>query len=194
MLVDQWQKNKETILEVFVILNLAFLTVDIYLAHSVNEFGYWGEWIPFCFSLISPLVLVTILLLRIRKYNTSLFKYAGLTIGGLSILVGILGTYFHLESQFFQERTIKSLVYTAPFAAPLAYSGLGFLLLMNRMVESLTAEWSKWIITMALGGFLGNFVLSLCDHAQNGFFRITEWIPVFGSAIADTVNFWVLRK
>ena len=35
-----------------------------------------------------------------------------------------------------------------------------------------------------LGGFLGNFLLSLCDHAQNGFFIRSEWVPVFSSAFA----------
>ena len=37
---------------------------------------------------------------------------------------------------------------------------------------------------MTLAGFLGNFVLSLCDHAQNGFFNQREWISVFASAMA----------
>ena len=37
---------------------------------------------------------------------------------------------------------------------------------------------------MALGGFFGNFVLSLTDHAENGFFQSTEWIPVISSAFA----------
>ena len=33
-------------------------------------------------------------------------------------------------------------------------------------------------------GFFGNFVFSLTDHAQNGFFHWTEWIPVVSSAFA----------
>ena len=51
------------------------------------------------------------------------------------MLVGLSGVIFHLESRFFYERTLRSLTYSAPFAAPLAYTGLGFLLIMNRMVE-----------------------------------------------------------
>ena len=35
----------------------------------------------------------------------------------------------------------------------------------------------------ALGGFAGNFVLTLTDHAQNGFFQPAEWIPVVSSAL-----------
>ena len=37
---------------------------------------------------------------------------------------------------------------------------------------------------MALGGFAGNFVFSLTDHAQNGFFNPVEWVPVVSSAFA----------
>ena len=41
-----------------------------------------------------------------------------------------------------------------------------------------------WVTFFALGGFAGNFVLSLCDHAQNGFFAASEWIPVVAGATA----------
>ena len=55
---------------------------------------------------------------------------------------------------------------------------------MNRMVHQESLEWGQWVVCMALGGFVGNFLLSLCDHAQNGFFNPWEWIPIFTSAIA----------
>ena len=45
-------------------------------------------------------------------------------------------------------------------------------------------EWALWVMLLALGGFIGNFVFSLTDHAQNGFFYSTEWIPVVSSAFA----------
>jgi hypothetical protein len=97
------------------------------------------------------------------------------------------GVIYHLDSQFFYQRTIRSLTYAAPFAAPLAYVGLGCLLVMNRMVEPRQKEWPQWVIFFALGGFVGNFALSLTDHATNGFFHWTEWIPVISSAL--TVGF-----
>ena len=37
---------------------------------------------------------------------------------------------------------------------------------------------------LALGGWIGNFALSLADHAQNAFFYRAEWIPVVASAAA----------
>ena len=104
--------------------------------------------------------------------------------GTLAILLGIAGMFWHLDSRFFEAQTIRNLVYAAPFAAPLAYSGLGFLLLANRMLERRSTEWARWVLLLALGGFVGNFVLSVLDHAQNGFFETVEWIPVAASSLA----------
>ena len=55
---------------------------------------------------------------------------------------------------------------------------------MNRMVHADTVEWSRWVLLFTLGGFAGNFVFSLTDHAENGFFYPTEWTPVVASAVA----------
>ncbi len=98
--------------------------------------------------------------------------------------LGIIGLIFHLESRFFREETLESLVYAAPFAAPLAYTGIGLLLIMNRMVDAESVDWPYWVIFLALGGFIGNFIFSLTDHAQNGFFYPSEWVPVASSAFA----------
>ena len=48
----------------------------------------------------------------------------------------VIGLVWYLSSRFFVELTLESLVYTAPFPAPLAYTALGLLLVMNRMVAS----------------------------------------------------------
>jgi hypothetical protein len=165
-------------------VNLAILAVDIVIAHSVNHFGKPAEYIPLYVSLIAPVVLVVLIALRWLGGIHSPWRDMGYLVGWLSILVGLGGVLYHLESRFFLDTTLKSLTYAAPFAAPLAYTGLGFLLLVNRMVEVKSAEWARWVILLALGGFFGNFVLSLTDHASNGFFAKTEWIPVISSAFA----------
>ena len=91
---------------------------------------------------------------------------------------------FHLDSAFFEEQTLKNLVYTAPFAAPLSYAGVGLLLILDRTTDARSVEWARWVVLLALGGFVGNFVLTLADHAQNGFFRPSEWVGVVASAWA----------
>jgi hypothetical protein len=179
---DRWWNQPDLWVEVFVVLNVGFLAFDIYLAHSTNQFSHRAEWIPFFFSLIAPVILIAGLTQRIK--HPAVWKICGYLVGWTSIVVGITGVVLHLESQFFYARTIRSLTYSAPFAAPLAYTGLGFLLVMNRMVDSKTVEWAQWVLLFTLGGFLGNFTFSLTDHAQNGFFFSVEWVPVAASAFA----------
>jgi hypothetical protein len=173
-----WYRNHRLWLELFVLVNLTFLGPDIYLAHSVNSFHHRAEYIPLFFSLAAPVLLLAGLLAQ----RTATGRALGLVVGVGAVLIGVAGLLWHLESHFFRELTLEILVYTAPFAAPLAYTGLGLLLLMNRMVDPQSPEWPRWVVLLALGGFVGNFVFSLADHAQNGFFHPAEWIPVVSSA------------
>ena len=63
-------------------------------------------------------------------------RWLGLAVGYGAVLVGVAGLLLHLDSQFFDQQTLKNLVYTAPFAAPLAYAGVGLLLILDRMVDA----------------------------------------------------------
>ena len=179
-----WRRDHRLWIEVFVLLNLAGLAPDIYLAHSTNSFRHPAEYVPLIFSLATPLALLPALIFLRTLSRPKPWRVLGYIVGWTAVVVGIAGLVMHLESQFFQERTLASLVYSAPFAAPLAYTGLGLLLIMNRMVPQETIEWPLWVLLLALGGFAGNFVFSLTDHAENGFFHRTEWIPVVSSAFA----------
>ena len=179
---NRWWASPKLLVELFAILNVGFLTFDIYLAHSINQFRNPAEYIPLVFSAIVPALLI--LGLAVRRRRPAAWKYLGYLVGWMAVLVGLTGVIFHLLSLFFYERTVRSLTYSSPFAAPLAYTGLGFLLLLNRMVDEETLEWAQWILLLALGGFAGNFIFSLTDHAENGFFRPLEWAPVIASAIA----------
>jgi hypothetical protein len=171
-------------LEVFVVFNFLCLTGDIVLAHSENHFRVRVEYLPLWFSLAAAVLLLAAVFARLRKDWQTAWTDVGYLVGWASIAVGTAGVVYHLDSRFFYERTLKSLTYAAPFAAPLAYVGLGCLLLMNRMVPPRGKDWAQWVLFFALGGFAGNFVLSLSDHAANAFFHWTEWIPVVSSALA----------
>lgn len=180
--------------ELFALSNLAFLALDVYIAHSTNSFARSAEWIPVVFSLISPVVLI-VAMWQQRSLcpslpgvtplgSDSIARWLGLIMGGGAIVVGVAGLLWHLSSQFFEDATLESLVYTAPFVAPLAYTGVGLLIVLNRMMSPTSRDWGSWVVLLALGGFIGNFVLSVADHAQNGFFEWREWIPVAASALA----------
>lgn len=180
------------IVEIFVLSNLSFLALDIYVAHSYNDFAHPAEWIPFVFSVSAPFLLLPIILRRVHDRGFAL--WAGLGVGGTSVLVGIAGMLFHLDSNFFDVQTLKALIYTAPFAAPLAYTGVGLLLILNRLEPSRSPAWGSWVVFLAMCGFVGNLALSLCDHAQNGFFVPAEWIPVVASALATSFLFVALVR
>ncbi len=107
-----------------------------------------------------------------------------LGVGTSSVVVGVLGMVFHLRSAFFLERTLRSLVYSAPFIAPLSYVGVGLLLLLARLEPSTSPDFGPWILFLAFGGFFGNLGLSLFDHAQNDFYSPLEWVPVVAAAFA----------
>lgn len=179
-----WRRDHVLWVEIFVLANFAFLTLDIFMAHSANAFRYREEWIPFYFSLFVPVLLAVGLAARQRWRRPGLWTWFGYSVGGAAILVGLAGVVYHLDSRFFYEKTLLSLTYAAPFVAPLAYTGLGLLLIMNRMLDPDGIEWAQWLLLLALAGFFGNFVLSVTDHAINGFFNRAEWIPVASSALA----------
>jgi hypothetical protein len=165
---------------VFAVSNVAFLGVDIALAHLANAFAHPAEWAPIVFSVVATLLLVPGALGKRGRVATSLELVAGWG----AIVVGVVGMVFHLESGFFGAQTLHNLVYSAPFVAPLSYVGVGLLVLLLRSEEADKASLGPWLLLLALGGFIGNYGLSVLDHAQNGFFHATEWIPVASAALA----------
>jgi hypothetical protein len=169
------------VVQAFVTGNLAFLAVDIWFAHSMNAFHHWAEWIPFGFSLLAPLLLLPGI--TSGDPSTARGRRLGMLTGACSILVGIAGLVWHLHGTFFITQTLHNLVYTAPFAAPLSYTGLGLLLILNRLESPGAIAYGQWVMLMAAGGFAGNFALTLADHAQNGFFHTSEWIAVAAAAV-----------
>ncbi|HVT99336.1 MAG TPA: hypothetical protein VHE33_17670 [Acidobacteriaceae bacterium] len=180
----RWVHDPQLWVELFATANLGILAADIYIAHSVNQFGVKAEYVPLYFSIAAAALLAVAIALAWLAGMRRTWSITGTIVGWTAILTGLAGVLYHLDCRFFAERTLQSITYAAPFAAPLSYTGLGFLLLLNRSVAPRTAEWARWVIFLALGGFFGNFVLSLTDHAENGFFLHTEWIPVLSSALA----------
>src|SRR5690242_12374163 len=180
---NNWLRQPRTWVELFALFNLGGLAPDIFLAHSTNHFKAGAEWVPLIFSLAAPVILLPAIwaLATERRF---LWRLLGNLSGWVSVFIGVVGLVLHLKSQFFQQWTLASLVYTAPFAAPLAYTGIGLLLILNRSVDADTSEWAGWVVFLALGGFVGNFIFSVTDHAENGFFRSIEWVPVISSALA----------
>jgi hypothetical protein len=155
---QRWFTDHQLWIELFALFNFAGLVVDIFLAHSTNNFRERSEYVPLFFSAAAALALV--FAVSMREARPALWRSTGHIVGWLAIAVGLAGVILHLDSHFFYARTVRSLTYAAPFAAPLAYAGLGLLLIANRLVAPGTIEWALWVLLLALGGFIGNFVFS----------------------------------
>ncbi|MFT5286101.1 MAG: hypothetical protein ACI8TQ_002269 [Planctomycetota bacterium] len=168
------------VVEAFAAGNLAFLAVDIWFAHSMNHFAFKAEWIPFAFSVVAPFLLLPGLLSG--NPSAGIAKMLGWFVGATSVIIGIAGLILHLHGTFFIEQTMHNLVYTAPFAAPLSYAGLGFLLILGRTESPASPGYGQWVTFLGAGGFAGNFALTLADHAQNGFFYASEWLAVLAAS------------
>lgn len=168
-----------TLVEIFLVANVFLVGGDVGLAHASNAYARADEWAPVAFSGLATLLLAPQLFsARLEERGRPL----AFAVAAMSILVGVAGMLFHLSSAFFQRQTLHNLVYSAPFIAPLAYVGMGLLLLLNRMEKPGSVEWARWVVFLALGGYVGNLGMSLLDHAQNGFFYWPEWIAVAGAA------------
>ena len=85
-----WERWKTIALECFVLSNLAFLAVDIYLAHSVNRFQHSAEWIPLWVSVASPPILLMCLVLDPWR-RKKVLRRLGLFVGFCSVGTGIAG-------------------------------------------------------------------------------------------------------
>lgn len=190
-------KSKKQLLEyfnprravlIFLALNFLFLIVDILLAHSYNRFKDAAEWIPVFYSAIAGCGLIIYVFLHKPSFYQRLLMHIILWAG---VAVGFLGFVFHYQGATLRELSLKSLVYAAPLAAPLAYAGISLAALFTDGFGKKFGECRKRIILLlTAGGFAGNLLLSILDHARNGFFVPSEWIPVFVSAFATIVLFW----
>lgn len=153
--------------------NLLFVTPDILVAHSYNSFAARWEYVPL---IVCP-VAGGSCLAAIRFPGARPWARAILT---AVIGMGVLGFILHLNSRFLTNPALRTLVYSAPVAAPLVFCGLG----LTGLVAMDFERWGGWMPLLLSGGFAGNFSLAVLDHAQNGFFHALEWVSVVVAGLA----------
>src|SRR5204863_335745 len=145
----KWYLDHRLGLELFVLVNLAFLSLDIYLAHSVNDFGRRAptafgrgiEYVPLYFSLAAPGVLLAGLVVGewggFRPAWRDL-RHLGLCAAVLlaQAAVGLLGFYYHAAADLRRPSGdwFENLVHGAPVLAPLLFPNLVLLALLGLWV------------------------------------------------------------
>lgn len=189
--------SRDQLMLLMVALNLIFLGIDTYLSHIIGGTIVTREWIPIVFGFIggSVMFVAGIVALRNRPLATVL---ATITLAG-SIVVGLLGAYYHLsyaarpEVQLSERLTLDLLVWAPPVLGPMAFVMVGVLGISAAWIEypvdsgslvllgglRLHLPYSKtrayfYIIGM---GTLAALVSSVLDHARTGFDSIWLWAP-----------------
>ena len=123
--------SRDQVMLLMASVNEFFLGVDIYLAHSQSGTIIPREWIPIIFGPIAGLLLGAAGLLALRRRNLATVFANG--VFGLSILVGLLGAYWHVRRAILptappgQEVSVDLLVWGPPVLAPLTFALVGLI-------------------------------------------------------------------
>jgi hypothetical protein len=192
-------------------VNELFLGVDTYLAHGANLTIRPDEWIPIVFGLVAGAFLLLAGLLALRWRSRANLLATGIFVA--SIVVGILGAYWHLERGLLPDAppghrvTIGLLVWAPPVLGPMIFALVGILGISAAWVEDppdsgllrvcgthLQLPYPKtqayfYIVGMAA---LATVISCVLDQARLHFAAPWLWLPaiagMFGTVAAVTLG------
>ncbi|HEC23892.1 MAG TPA: hypothetical protein ENI95_13340, partial [Chloroflexi bacterium] len=188
--------------------NEIFLGIDIYLAHSISGTIVPREWIPIIFGPVAGVILLIAGLIALRQ--RSLATVLASVVFVASIVVGLLGAYYHLIRAILpygpegQRVTVNLLVWAPPILGPLTFSLVGLLGISAVWIEDppdsgilrLLGGWrlalpyskTRAYFFMVGMGTLATVLSSVLDHARVRFENPWLWVPtiagVFGTVVA----------
>jgi hypothetical protein len=194
------------------LLMLAFnellLGVETYLAHSISGTIMPKEWIPIIFGPVAGILLFLAGLLAIRKRSVATVIASVIYLA--SIVVGLLGIYFHLVRAVLpyaplgERVSIPLIVWAPPLLGPLTFALVGLMgisavwmeqpsdsgtlhLLRGRKLRMPFSKTSAFFFMVGLGT-LATVISSVLDHARTNFENPWLWLPtgigIFGMVVA----------
>ena len=205
--------SRDQVMLLLMAVNMAFLGVDTYMAHSLSGTIRPFEWIPIIFGPLAALLLLVGGLIALRRRH--LATLLGSLVFVASFLVGCLGAFFHIRralllggpAGFTSE--LNLFVWAPPFLAPLAFCLVGVMGLSAIWLEdptdsgrlrlwggrTLSLPYSKtqaYMFMVAMGVIIA-LVSSTLDHSRTGFTNPWLLIPlamgVFSTAVSLAVGF-----
>lgn len=193
-------------------VNLLFLGIDTYLAHSISGTIRPYERIPIIFGPVAAVLLLAAGLISRRRRPLASATASVVLLA--SIVVGLLGAYFHLRRALLpnalpgEQISVDLLVWAPPILGPLTFSLTGLLGLSAAWVEeppdsgilrlgrrrTMALPYSKTqaYFFMVSMGSLATVISSVLDHARTGFVNPWLWLPtgvgVFATVIAGYIG------
>lgn len=205
--------NRGQLMLLMVALNLAFLGLDIWLAHDLNGTIRTNEWIPIIFGPVAAVLLLVAGVISLRRRTTAILL--AMAVLAVSLVIGLVGAYFHLDRAIppsgLQDQagyTLRLLVFAPPIVGPLTFSLVAVLGLIaavhedppnsGRMVIPGLFSWKvpfnktqQYLIWIGLG-ILATLISSVLDHGRANFEDARVWIPtvigIFAAIAAITLG------
>ena len=200
--------TRDQIMLVMAAITLIVLGVETYLAHLISGTIVPYEWIPIIFGPVAGILLIVSGLLAVR--NRSLANVFATIVFLSSILVGLLGAYFHTirailpYAQPGSQVSVPLLVWAPPILGPLTFSLIGLIgmsaawiehppdsgtliLLGDRKITLPYSETRAYFFITGLAA-LATVISSVLDHARTDFSNPWLWVPtavgVFAAVVA----------
>jgi hypothetical protein len=205
--------SRDQLMLLMAAINLIFLGIDIFLAHSISGTIVPNEWIPIIFGPVAGLILIIAGLIaqRDRPLATILANVVFIA----CILIGLLGAYFHLirailpSAPLGQIVSIELLVWAPPIVGPLTFALIGLIGISAAWIEAppdsgtliflqgqrlqLPLRKTRAYFLLVSLGILATVFSSTLDHARTDFSNPSVWIPtivgIFGTVIAAALGF-----
>ncbi|MEJ2597691.1 MAG: hypothetical protein P8Z00_05120 [Anaerolineales bacterium] len=189
-------------------LNEILLGLETLLAHLTSGTITSREWIPIIFGPVSGVLLLLAGSLALRRRTLATVLATGVFLA--SILVGLLGAYFHIAFAIWpfaapgEQVSVSLLIWAPPILGPLTFALVGLLGISSAWMEDppdsgilllpgrrrLRLPYNKtrayfFIVGM---GALATVISSVLDHARTNFSNPWLWLPtsigVFGTVVA----------
>ena len=202
--------SRDQLMLLLMAVNLIFLGVDTYLAHSLSGTIRANEWIPIIFGPVAGALLLVAGIIALRQRSAATLLACG--VFALSFLVGALGTYFHLRRALIgiapAGETLPLVIWAPPALGPLAFCLMGWVgisavwpedpagsgrlkLLGGRTLQLPYSKTQAYFFLVGLG-LLMSLISSTLDHARTGFDNPWLLIPlaagVFGSVVPIVIG------
>jgi len=189
-------------------LNELLLGLETFLAHSTSGTIMPKEWIPIIFGPSAGILLILAGLLAIRRRPLAALLASLIYLA--SIVVGLLGTYFHILRAILplaplgERVSIPLIVWAPPVLGPLTFALVGWMGLSAVWLEQPTDSGRLTLpggkrLSLPFGktnafffmvglGTLATVISSVLDHARTNFENPWLWLPttigVFGTVVA----------
>jgi hypothetical protein len=189
-------------------LNELLLGLETYLAHSISGTIKPYEWIPIIFGPVAGILLFLAGLLALRRRSLAAIIASVIYIA--SIVVGLLGAYFHFIRAILpfaplgESVSVPLFVWAPPILGPLTFALVGLMgisaiwmeetpdsgrltLLGGKILQLPFGKTNAFFFMVGLG-ILATVISSVLDHARTNFENPWLWLPtalgIFGTTVA----------